>query len=168
MALNPSCNSVREGTRFPVLGDPPFPFDRAEVAKGEIRSVVSQGDLTLGGDIRTVEVFKKGTRGHQMAGSGMWIPYEGQENDTEEIKVTTVSAKAHGWEFRRAWYYWICSTKTNPIPQAKAEALNKEWGRQVRFDGYAGGKDADGPGDSYHVDTMEGLRALLAAITTQC
>ena len=168
MALNPSCNSVREGTPFPVLGDPPFPFDRAEVARSEIRSVLPEADLTLGGEVRTVEVFKEGTRGHRMAGSGIWMPYEGQENDTEVIEVTSVTAEAYGWTFHRAWYYWVCSTKTNPIPEVQAFALNVKWREQVRFDGFAGGQDADGPGDHYHVDTMEGLRALLAAINTQC
>jgi len=138
------------------------------MARSEIRSVIPEADLTLGGKTQTREVFKEGTQGYKMGRAGIRMPYEGEENDIETIEVASVTAEAYGWKFYRAWYYWVCGTKTNPIPEAQAKALNAKWREQVRFDGFAGGKDADGPGDSYHVDTMEGLRALLAAINTQC
>jgi hypothetical protein len=164
MALNPSNNSVREGTPFPVLGDPPFRLDRAETAREELHSVIPEEDLTFRGKMSTREVYRKGTKGYRMGRAGVSMYYEGQENDIETIEVASVTAEAYGWTFHRLWYYWVCQTNTNPIPQAKAEDLNVVWGKQVRFDGFAGGHDVDGPGDHYHVDTKEGLQALLNVI----
>lgn len=165
MALNPSCNSVTKGTPFPVLGDPPFRLDLAEIAKDELRKVIADADLDLVDcEQQTRRVFREGSRGHQMSRAGICAFYEGQENDIEEVQVASVGAKAHGWEFRRAWYYWVCQTSTNPIPRTEAEKLNAKWGDQVRFDGYSGGKNPNGPGTAYHVDTLEGLQALLDVI----
>lgn len=83
-----------------------------------------------------------------------------------EVK-TSVFGILHGWQFKRNWYYWVC---TGPgIPVEEAEELNNRLGEVVRVDGFAGGLDprehfkglACG---AYHVDTPEGLKALADVI----
>lgn len=67
-------------------------------------------------------------------------------------------------EFRRLWYYWSVHL-SRPLPQAVAEVLNKKWEQEIRVDGYAGGKSPDPRGVTvYHVDTQEGLNALVIAL----
>lgn len=83
-----------------------------------------------------------------------------------EVK-TSVIGHLHGWEFKRAWYYWVCSGPG--IELAAAERLHAEHGRYVRVDGDAG---APSPRErfkglgcgSYHVDSAEGLKALADTI----
>jgi len=83
-----------------------------------------------------------------------------------EVK-TSVMGVLHGWEFKRAWYYWMCSGPG--IELAAAERLQEDHGTVVRaagdcacrgprfwFDGLACG--------SYHVDSPEGLKALADTI----
>jgi hypothetical protein len=68
-----------------------------------------------------------------------------------------------GWQFQRAWYYWIA---TGPgVPPDRAEEFHREWGTQVRVDGHCG---CPSPLEwchgfavgCYHIDTAEGLRAF--------
>lgn len=83
-----------------------------------------------------------------------------------EVK-TSVQGALHGWIFKRAWYYWVC---TGPgIELAAAMALHEKFGDQVRVAGHCG---CPSPlewykglacGD-YHVDTPEGLKALADTI----
>ena len=73
----------------------------------------------------------------------------------------TISGKLKGWEFTRAWYYWIASGEK--IPESLAIALNDKFGKEVRIYGYAGGlpsSRAIGGVDGYHIDTQDGLNAL--------
>lgn len=83
-----------------------------------------------------------------------------------EVK-TSIIGVLHGWEFKRAWYYWICSGPG--IPLEYAQLLHDQHGKYVRVDGDAGCVDpktrfkglACG---SYHVDSPEGLKALADTI----
>ncbi len=83
-----------------------------------------------------------------------------------EVK-TSVIGVLHGWQFKRAWYYWMC--KGPGIELAAADRLQADHGKTVRasgdcacrgprfwFNGLACG--------SYHVDDAEGLKALADTI----
>lgn len=83
-----------------------------------------------------------------------------------EVK-SAVRGSLYGWEFKRAWKYWMCS---GPGIEAKAaERLHDEHGHFVRVDGDAG---CPSPLErykglaigNYHVDDAEGLRALANTI----
>lgn len=83
-----------------------------------------------------------------------------------EVK-TSVIGVLHGWEFKRAWYYW---TANGPgIEVAAAEALQATHGKVCRVAGHAGCPSPTewykglAVGD-YHVDTPEGLKALADTI----
>lgn len=163
MGLNPSCNTV-EGKRLPVLGDPPFTEELAEIAMKELREAIPQG-LEFCNETRKVERYRPGSEGDKMQRMGIWTP--GHEGDLETIEAITVKATAYGWTFHRNWYYWVCDGRQNPIPEAKARELNEKWGRQVRVDGFAGGQDVTGDVDHYHVDTFDGLLELVKLIQGQ-
>jgi len=85
-----------------------------------------------------------------------------------EVK-SIVLGDFYGWEFTRAWYYWVA---TGPgIPPVEAEALHAMHGKVVRVAGHCGCpsplkwyKGFAVP--MYHVDTQEGLNALAAVIRT--
>jgi hypothetical protein len=73
----------------------------------------------------------------------------------------------YGWQFRRAWYYWIA--EGDGIPLEDAEKLHKDFGTQVRVEGHCGCPSPlewkkGAPITSYHVDTKEGLKALAQTI----
>lgn len=83
-----------------------------------------------------------------------------------EVK-TCVIGVLHGWEFKRAWYYWVA--KGPGLEYEVAKKLHEEYGDQVRVDGMAGGQDPYDANkglaiDLYHVDSLEGLTALADAI----
>ncbi len=83
-----------------------------------------------------------------------------------EVK-TSVRGSLHGWTFERAWYYWVA--KGPGIEVAAAEKLHASHGKDVRVAGHCG---CPGPLEwykglawgSYHVDTSEGLKALVDTI----
>ena len=83
-----------------------------------------------------------------------------------EVK-TSVIGVLHGWEFKRAWYYWMC--KGPGIELAAADRLQASHGKTVRASGDCACR---GPRfwfkglacGSYHVDDAEGLKALADAI----
>ncbi len=83
-----------------------------------------------------------------------------------EVK-TSVVGNLHGWEFKRAWYYWRCSGPG--IEVEAAEILHKEHGDVVRVAGHCG---CPSPREwynglacgHYHVDTAVGLSALVDTI----
>lgn len=83
-----------------------------------------------------------------------------------EVK-TSVIGVLHGWEFRRAWYYWMCSGPGIEI--AAAERLQEQHGKSVRASGDCACR---GPRfwfkglacGSYHVDDADGLKALADTI----
>lgn len=80
-----------------------------------------------------------------------------------------------GWEFRRAWYYWIAVAKDTNLQFKYADELQSYFGNEVRVAGYAGGinphewyKEKWNTGvTSYHIDTQEGLNALAQIIKVQ-
>lgn len=83
-----------------------------------------------------------------------------------EVK-TSVMGSLHGWTFKRAWYYWMCSGPGIEI--AAAERLQESHGETVRASGDCACR---GPRfwfkglacGSYHVDDAEGLKALADTI----
>lgn len=83
-----------------------------------------------------------------------------------EVK-TSVSGVLHGWQFTRAWYYWMASGPG--IEVAAAERLHATHGETVRVDGHCG---CPSPREwfkglacgSYHVDDADGLKALADTI----
>ena len=85
---------------------------------------------------------------------------------TSEVH-TLVFGYLYGWEFERAWYYWIC--KGPGIPVEYAEKLHDKFGFEVRVDG-----DCTCPSPReryqglacgrYHVDSQDGLKALADTI----
>jgi hypothetical protein len=83
-----------------------------------------------------------------------------------EVKTSIVGG-LHGWQFKRAWYYW---TAEGPgLPPSYATPLHESHGRVVRVAGHCG---CPSPLEwfngfavgSYHVDTPDGLLALAAAL----
>jgi len=83
-----------------------------------------------------------------------------------EVK-TGVIGGIFGWTFKRAWTYWSCEGPG--IPVEAAEKLHKVYGKVVRVDGDCGCPSPrerfHGLGcGSYHVDTKEGLKALVETL----
>jgi len=86
---------------------------------------------------------------------------------TSGVVQTSVIGVLHGWEFKRAWYYWMCSGPG--IEVAAAERLHAAHGKEVRVAGHCG---CPSPREwfnglacgHYHVDTPEGLAALAETI----
>jgi len=83
-----------------------------------------------------------------------------------EVK-TSVIGVLHGWQFRRAWYYWVA--KGPGIEVEAAERLHAAHGKTVRVAGHCG---CPSPRewfkglacDTYHVDDAAGLKALADTI----
>tara|TARA_Y100000310_G_C20539180_1_gene742371 strand:+ start:683 stop:973 length:291 start_codon:yes stop_codon:yes gene_type:complete len=80
---------------------------------------------------------------------------------------TIIFGELHGWTFHRAWRYWIC--KGPGIEFNYATKLHEQFGQVVRVDGCCG---CPSPLEqfhglavnSYHVDTLPGLKALADTI----
>lgn len=80
--------------------------------------------------------------------------------------VSAVRGELHGWFFERAWQYW--RARGPGLELAAAEALHATHGATVRVDGDV----ASNPRErflglacgSYHIDDLEGLKALAATI----
>lgn len=88
-----------------------------------------------------------------------------------EVKTHVVGRLADQWSFTRAWYYWVAEGPGLPVELA--EQLHAQHGHVVRVDGFAGGicprERYKGRGvGHYHVDTVEGLKALADAIQAGC
>lgn len=83
-----------------------------------------------------------------------------------EVK-TSVMGVLHGWQFKRAWHYWMAEGPG--IEWAAAEALHANHGNAVRVNGHCG---CPSPTEqykglavgNYHVDTPDGLKALADTI----
>ncbi len=83
-----------------------------------------------------------------------------------EVK-SLVIGDLHGWEFKRAWRYWVASGPG--IPFDAATALHVAHGASVRVAGHCGCPSPlewyKGLGvGNYHVDGPDGLRALADTI----
>ncbi len=83
--------------------------------------------------------------------------------------LTYLSGTFMGWVFVRSWYYWACRSPEGGLTPEIAAQLHKTHGKEVR----AAGDCACGPPEEwfgkklanlYHVDTGDGLAALVKAI----
>lgn len=103
----------------------------------------------------------------ELAAAG--IPWESHEilvDGSGEVKSSIIGL-LHGWTFKRAWYYWMCSGPG--IDVETAERLHAQFGQVVRVSGHCG---CPSPRQwykglacgSYHVDSQEGLKALADTI----
>jgi hypothetical protein len=162
MALNPS-NRLDVGFKgYPTRGDPPFIEKCKDQATAELRDAgLPRGSETL--TLCEREVYKQDSDAHKMASAGIHMPGMATPDDMEWVWLYSVEAKAYGYKFDRAWYYWIVRTKSKEhyIPQSAAEEFNEKFGKEVRVDGFAGGQDVRGDVSGYHVDTVRGLAALV-------
>jgi hypothetical protein len=81
----------------------------------------------------------------------------------------------HGWVFRRAWRYWVARSERTVLLFQYAEPLHEKYGNEVRVDGHC---CCPSPKEwlnqpwhigvnCYHVDTQDGLNALVKAIKLQ-
>lgn len=163
MGLFPSCCTVTKGTRFPNLGDPPFPKSEFCTVRDELLAAFP--DARIDWHEYKVRAIKPGTEAHRMASCGVHLPGMIKPEDVYDAPVFRLVGYAHGWRFYRAWYYWCAhDCGANAVRREVAEEFNREWREQVRVDGFAGGKDVQGDVDGYHVDTVEGLAALAALL----
>ncbi len=161
MGLCPS-NDVSGG--FPTLGDPPFGEAEHDLALAELAGLPRGSTIVTS---REREVLKRGSERYKLAQVGITVGgLKKNVDDTEWVKLYTVEASAWGWRFHRAWYYWIAVAENQRyfVPADTAMVLHERWGSVVRTDGFAGGKVPDGPVDSYHIDTPDGLAALIEVL----
>ena len=123
-----------------VIGDPPFDFgfEKVGIILNEINMVMPGAPFSINVSTNT--------------------DYEGNKR-----KVFQVVVRYCGWELSRSWRYWMASSVVG-LPQASAEKLNTDWGEDVRVDGFAGGMPVTGDVKSYHIDSLDGLRAFARAI----
>ena len=88
---------------------------------------------------------------------------------------SAILAYLNGWVFKRAWYYWVVSSENNLLLFENADKLHEKFGKEVRVDGHCG---CPAPREwlrdnwrlgvnLYHVDSQEGLNALVKAIKEQ-
>jgi len=125
------------------------------------------GDHADTDDILTAELHAAGIQTLQEAeGKGPDYLADMLREMSGEVK-TSIIGILHGWEFRRAWYYWVA--KGPGIEVAAAERLHASHGRSVRVSGHCG---CPSPREqfkglacgSYHVDDAAGLKALADTI----
>ena len=90
---------------------------------------------------------------------------EAERKNQGEVQTVTYGF-LYGWTFRRAWYYWVATAKDgSAIPYEIAIRINDKIGRELRVDGYSGGKIPDRYGvGSYHIDSQEALNVLADTI----
>lgn len=63
----------------------------------------------------------------------------------------------------RRWYYWSVEVR-RPLPIKQARAFNKRYFDTVRAEGMSGGTNVTRPVTRYHVDTPDGLLALVSEL----
>lgn len=125
------------------------------------------GDHADTDDILRAELAAAGIQTLQEeAGEGHEYLADFLRRNSGEVK-TSVIGVLHGWQFKRAWHYWMCSGPG--IELAAADSLQASHGKTVRA---AGDAACRGPRfwfnglacGSYHVDDAEGLKALADTI----
>ena len=85
----------------------------------------------------------------------------------------SVIGRHRGWTFTRAWYYWVCRADPGKaLPSKSAKTLSDRYHKEIWIDGHCGCPEFDetqhGPAVGlYHVDTVEGLRALAYWLTKE-
>ncbi len=102
--------------------------------------------------------------------AGIKVVPETPERGRSEVPWRIVGT-LRGWRFVRAWYYWMVSTKYNPLPMAVAEELHQKLGEEIRVDGHCACPSpsewwGERPADHYHIDSQEGLNAFAEALKT--
>jgi hypothetical protein len=125
------------------------------------------GDHADTDDILRAELKAAGIQTIQEAdGKGPGYMADFFRRTSGEVKTSVIGA-LHGWQFKRAWRYWMCSGPGIEI--AAAERLQEQHGESVRANGdcacrgprfWFGGLACG----SYHVDDAEGLKALADTI----
>ena len=138
MSLNPS-NSISERT----TGKPPF-----ENMAGVGRRDPQRADSALAAELRA---------------AGIKVVELSERYGEPQSLIT---GELYGWQFRRAWYYWMA---VGPgIPFESAMKLHATHGKSVRVNGHCGCPPPSDYGAepirAYHVDNQDGLNALAATI----
>lgn len=157
--MDPRCGDKT----FPSLGDPPFPAECRDVAVAELRAA----GIPRGAEKVTaceVEVLAKGSDAERLASAGVCIPSAVAAAPKEWVTVYRISAEAFGWNFSRAWYYWVAKTSDEPVSKADAAALHERFGQEVRVYGSCACPEPVRDVDSYHIDTPAGLAAFVEVI----
>lgn len=100
--------------------------------------------------------------------AGIHVEYFKNLFDNDEVK-TGVMGTLYRWNFQRQWTYWAATGNHAGLPPEVADRLYATHGVTVRVDGYGTGEDPRqrlrGLAPAYyHVDTLEGLKALADAI----
>ncbi len=97
------------------------------------------------------------------------IPPMPVDNRRREV-AAVVGGQLPGALFERAWYYWVAQIPSG-LPLDCARKIHEAHGRYVRVGGDCTAPSPDewvargyNDIDIYHVDTMEGLKALAEAI----
>lgn len=100
------------------------------------------------------------------------IPAHKKRPDGNEVPAA-VYGSLHGWEFTRAWYYWVAKSRGNGVQINRERALPL-WDiarLQVRVGGHCDPPHPDEYGlatfghvMSYHIDTLAGLRLFAGAL----
>jgi hypothetical protein len=114
----------------------------------------------------------------------LFVPKELERAGIESLKLPFITkgevptryvGHVNGWKFDRAWCYWIARADNDLLLFKHADPLHEEFGTMVRVDGHCG---CPSPREwfnkpwhlgvaHYHIDTQEGLNALVAAIRKQ-
>ncbi len=93
--------------------------------------------------------------------------YSGSVQQPQEVPANVVGilslTDSQVVVFVRHWYYWS-ATLSKPMPAGNAIKLEREWGHSVRVDGARPGISPFEGIYTYHVDTQDGLYALVYAL----
>ena len=103
------------------------------------------------------------------------IKYQNLHFTLNDEVPSELYASFQGWEFKRAWYYWIASTNTTPLLFKYANELNSTHNEDCRVNGHCGcpspREEFDKPWDigvnTYHIDTQDGLNAFIKKVAQQ-
>jgi hypothetical protein len=150
---------------FRVVGDAPFEGRFLQEVVGELHSAgLPRGAIRV--TMREVESRKRGTCIEQMARCGIVVPSAVVQAPMEWVEAFDVTAQAYGWKLDRRWYYWECNAKYPrfAIPIDAALRLHAELGTQARANGDCACREPTDAVDTYHVDTPEGLQALVSIL----
>jgi len=119
------------------LGDGPYNQERAneQIAELTAAQIPFQIEST-----EVVEVVDPESEAGQMARRGVYVP--SLMRDAPKVKVVhlRVVGKLCGWEFRRAWYYWMakCVDPSAQIRNPDAMQLWIDHGKELRVAGHCG------------------------------
>jgi len=103
--------------------------------------------------------------------AGVQVSIADKTPDLGEV-YTRVSGKLWGWHLKRAWRYWVVTTKKNGLIHENANKLHEFAGTLVRVNGHCGcpsptDQNGDRPVTNYHIDSQDGLNAWAMAVRNQ-